>query len=115
MPHPKTRHLSCLPHPKTRHLSCHLSIEKVTKALVEQKTSREPPRSHDLLHLISLSGIEPTDEAIEFISELSNLSVATRYPVDFERTLEDFSRERAELIIEHTKETFEWIRKSIEQ
>jgi len=40
--------------------------------------------------------------------------VATRYPVDFERALSDFSKDRAEFVLATTKETFEWIKTQIE-
>jgi hypothetical protein len=48
-----------------------------------------------------------------FIVEISNLSVVTRYPSDFQRMLKDFSRKRTELIINKTKEVFQWIKKSL--
>jgi HEPN domain-containing protein len=92
---------------------CHLAVEKVTKAAVEESTGGEPPRSHDLQYLLELAGLRPDQETEGFIAELTNLSVATRYPVDFERALSDFSMERAEAVLSKTKETFEWIKKQM--
>lgn len=93
---------------------CHLAIEKLTKAVIAEATGREPPRSHDLLYLIGLSGLKPDASMQDFVAELSNLNVATRYPVDFERALSDFSGERAQAVLSRTKEAFEWIRKQVE-
>lgn len=92
---------------------CHLAIEKVIKARVAESTCEEPPRSHDLQYLFDLTGLKPDEGTRDFISELTNLSVATRYPVDFERALSDFSLERAEAVLVKTKETFEWTKKQI--
>jgi HEPN domain-containing protein len=92
---------------------CHLAIEKLTKAVIVEMTGKEPPRSHDLQYLLGLSGLEPDSSSQEFVAELSNLSVATRYPVDFERALSDFSKERAEGVFRRTKETFGWIKQQI--
>jgi len=93
---------------------CHLAIEKSAKAVVVEVAGKEPPRSHDLQYLIGLAGLETDKGTLQFIAELSNLSVTTRYPVDFERALSDFSQERAEVVLSRTKEVFEWIKKQIE-
>lgn len=92
---------------------CHLAVEKVAKAAIEEATGKEPPRSHDLQYLLILGGLKPDDEAQGFVAELTNLSVATRYPVDFERALMDFSKERAEAVLTKTREIFTWIKRQI--
>lgn len=92
---------------------CHLALEKAIKAGVEEATGEVPPRSHDLQYLLGLAGIQVDDNASSFIAELTNLSVATRYPVDFEQAVADFSSERAEEVLTRTKEVFGWIKKQI--
>ena len=93
---------------------CHLAIEKLAKAGIVEVTGKQPPRSHDLQHLLGLAGLSPDEVTQGFVAELSNLSVATRYPVDFKRAMSDFSQERAEAVLSRTREAFEWIRKQIE-
>ena len=66
---------------------CHLAIEKLTKAAIVEAAGKEPPKSHDLQYLLDLTGLRLESSSQQFISELSNLSVATRYPVDFKRAL----------------------------
>jgi len=83
----------------------------MVKAVIADSTGKEPPRSHDLQYLLGLTGLRLDSEQQEFIAELSNLSVATRYPVDFERALSDFSRERAEAVLKKTKEVFGWMKR----
>jgi HEPN domain-containing protein len=82
---------------------CHLSLEKALKAIVQEVSDRVPPKTHDLEYLLTLAGLKPDKEAEQFAAELSNLSVLTRYPIDFRRTKRDFSEERAKAILEGTK------------
>jgi len=92
---------------------CHLSLEKVMKAKVEEITDTTPPKTHDLEYLLGLGELSPDKDMEKFLVELSNLSVVTRYPSDFQRMLGDFSKGRAESILIKTKEVFQWIKKSI--
>lgn len=92
---------------------CHLSLEKVLKAKVEEITSKTPPKTHDLEYLMGLAGLSPDKETERFIVEISNLSVVTRYPSNFQRMLKDFSLERVKLIMTKSKEAFHWIKESI--
>ena len=92
---------------------CHLASEKVLKAKVEDVTGKTPPKTHDLEYLVGLAKLSLDEDMERFIAELSNLSVVTRYPTDFQRMLKDFSRERAESVLKKTKEVFQWIKKSI--
>ncbi len=92
---------------------CHLALEKALKGKVLEVTQKTPPRTHDLLYLVELAKLTPTKEIEEFIVEISNLSVVTRYPSDFQRIYKDFSRQRANYILQRSKEVFKWIKKSI--
>ena len=92
---------------------CHLALEKLLKARVLETTGKTPPKTHDLSYLVSLSHLSPAEEVKNILAEISNLSVVTRYPTDFQKMHKDFSRERAESILARTTEVFLWIRKHI--
>lgn len=92
---------------------CHLALEKVLKAKVEEITGAEPPKTHDLEYLMALAAISLDDDMEDFVLELSNLSVITRYPRDFQMMLRDFSRERAKATLSKATEAFQWIEKTI--
>lgn len=92
---------------------CHLALEKMLKAKIEEITKKNPPRTHDLQYLIALAGLSPEQEAAKFIAEISNLSIVTRYPADFQEMLKDFSKVRTEFILLKSKEIIEWIKKSL--
>jgi HEPN domain-containing protein len=91
---------------------CHLALEKILKAKVESVTNKTSPKTHDLEYLSSLAGISFDEESGKFLAELSNLSIVTRYPADFEQMLQDFSGRRAQAVLKKSSELLKWIRKS---
>jgi len=92
---------------------CHLALEKALKAKVAEITREEPPRTHDLEYLTGLAGLSLDREVEEFISGISNMSVVTRYPRDFQKMLKDFSEERVGFILAKSTEVFQWIERTI--
>lgn len=92
---------------------CHLALEKALKAKVAEITGEEPPKTHDLEYLTGLAGLSLDREAEEFISGISNMSVVTRYPTDFQKMLKDFSEERVGFILSKSTEVFQWIERTI--
>jgi HEPN domain-containing protein len=92
---------------------CHLALEKILKAKVEEVSEKTPPKTHDLEYLVGLAGLSPDEEMEKFIAEISNLSIVTRYPSDFQAMFKNFSRARVESILTQTKEAFQWIKKSL--
>ena len=91
---------------------CHLALEKLLKAKVQLLIGKTPPRTHDLEYLSVLAELSLEKDKEKFIAELGNLSVVTRYPDDFQRIKRNFSRTRTNGILQMTKETFTWIKKS---
>jgi HEPN domain-containing protein len=61
---------------------CHLAVEKALKALVCEGTGSSPPRTHDLLRLRRLAAPALEPDAGEFLAQLNDASVTTRYPHD---------------------------------
>jgi HEPN domain-containing protein len=92
---------------------CHLAIEKILKAKVGEMTTKVPPKTHNLRYLVKLSSLEPPEEIFIFLSELSDVSIPTRYPEDFSNLQSSYDKKAAKTYLKKTKETFEWIRKSL--
>ncbi len=46
---------------------CHLVIEKILKAIVVDKTNSHPSKTHNLLRLVEISGLEITDIDVKFL------------------------------------------------
>ena len=59
---------------------CHLTIEKLLKAIVVQKTNTFPPKSHNLTRLAELAVLEVTIDQIKLMEELNQFQLDTRYP-----------------------------------
>lgn len=77
---------------------CHLSIEKMLKALSSEVTGKTPPRTHNLIYLTKLSGINFSENHFEFVAKLNNASVVTRYPEDFKNSWKPILRTSLSLI-----------------
>src|SRR3989304_10523125 len=58
---------------------CQQAAEKLLKAVVTEH-EMEPPKTHDLVELADLAGIELTDEQRTFLTRLSDHAARSRYP-----------------------------------
>jgi len=59
----------------------HLVIEKLCKALwIKHNEENVPPRTHNLMHLLSATPVELTEEWNEFILSLNRFQMEGRYP-----------------------------------
>lgn len=94
---------------------CHLAIEKMLKAVIAQQTRKAPPKTHNLRLLLDKAQLRPPNDMLTFISELTEASVATRYPLDFEAASESYTKTVAENCLSRTEEVLEWTEKSLKQ
>jgi HEPN domain-containing protein len=59
----------------------HLVIEKLCKSLwIKHNSENIPPKTHNLIHLLSATPIELSDEISEFILNLNRFQLEGRYP-----------------------------------
>ena len=82
---------------------CQQAAEKLLKAVVTER-EMEPPKTHDLVELADLAGIELTDEHRTFLTRLSDHAVRSRYPGA------KYNEEEVRELFEETKRFFEWLR-----
>lgn len=59
---------------------CHLSIEKVIKAHIVSFSGEIPPKSHNLLFLLSKTGLSLSEDEKDFCAVLMNYQLEGRYP-----------------------------------
>jgi len=59
---------------------CHLSIEKISKALVVKKTRQLAPKSHNLSYLVDLASLNIDEEQASFMSVLMKYQLEGRCP-----------------------------------
>lgn len=59
----------------------HLVIEKLCKSLwIRHNVENVPPRTHNLIHLLSSTPVKLTDEQSEFLLTLNRFQLEGRYP-----------------------------------
>jgi HEPN domain-containing protein len=97
-----------------RHLyvvfTCHLALEKMLKAHVTETTQAVPAKTHDLIYLIKKSGLELSENHLEFVGRINNASIPTRYPDDVRRAIQDYSEDVAREYLSRTKEIAQWLK-----
>jgi len=58
----------------------HIVLEKILKAHVVKASGKEAPRIHNLVVLAKLSGIEFSQEDLEFLATINRFNMRARYP-----------------------------------
>jgi HEPN domain-containing protein len=92
---------------------CHLTIEKALKGIYAYKLEKNPPKTHNLNYLCELVELSIPVNFQDFIDNLNNLSVPTRYPDELQKLLKDFKRDLTRKTLKQTKELLEWLKKKI--
>jgi HEPN domain-containing protein len=88
---------------------CHLAVEKAIKGIIHDVSGNPPPKSHDLLYLLSLTPIKMPDQLLGYLSTINEVAVLSRYPADLIRMEETFTFEVSNTMIEQGKELSRWI------
>lgn len=88
---------------------CHLCIEKLLKALVVKVSNDFPPKSHNLLRLAEIAGIALDDNKVEFLEELNQFQLSTRYPdekfIIYTLATKEFTEDKLTMV----KELHKWL------
>ncbi len=58
----------------------HLVLEKILNACYVKCKNEFPPRTHDLVRLADMAGIEAAEETLEFLDMVNTFNISTRYP-----------------------------------
>ena len=82
---------------------CQQAAEKLLKAAVTEQDV-EPPKTHDLVELADLAGVELTQEQRTFLTRLSDHAARSRYPGA------EYNEVEVRELFQETKRFFEWLR-----
>lgn len=89
---------------------CHLSVEKALKGLYYQRLKDMPPKTHNLIYILSKIEIRPEAKMSKILTKLNEANIATCYP----ETLDIISKNYTELIVNElinsTEEALQWIK-----
>lgn len=89
---------------------CHVALEKMLKAHVTEVIQTVPPKTHDLIQLITLSGLQVPPAYNAFISMINTASLPTRYPSDLRQAMQDYPEPIARDYLRQTTEILEWLK-----
>ncbi|MFN6087817.1 MAG: HEPN domain-containing protein [Cyclobacteriaceae bacterium] len=88
----------------------HLSLEKVCKAhWIRANESNIPPKTHNLIFLLSNTAIELTNEQKEFLLELNRFQIEGRYPEQISKLFKISTHTFAEEKLAQAKKQQEWL------
>lgn len=93
---------------------CHLSVEKALKGLLVARSGKIPPRTHNLIYLANLIGVELSPEQMRFLAHLNTASVATRYPEELRTALREYSPAVARSYLQEARGFIQWLRQQAE-
>ena len=93
----------------------HLVIEKVCKALwIKHNNEKVPPRTHNLIYLLSLTPINLNNERSEFLLSLNRFQLEGRYP-DYLTKLHNICNEQfTTSMLETTNDLRLWLLKKLQ-
>jgi HEPN domain-containing protein len=92
---------------------CHLSIEKALKGLYAKKFKKYPPKTHDLSYLTKKINLKLPKLHQDFLEDLNDLSVPTRYPDELENLLKQYKKNRVKKALSQTKELLLWLKEKL--
>ena len=88
---------------------CHLSIEKFLKGYYLKIIKKEPPKLHSPIFFIESIGLNVPKNYKEFILEIEDTAVASRYPDSITKLSDKFDKQTALLINDKTKDFLQWL------
>lgn len=93
---------------------CQQAVEKMLKAIIVQRADELPPRIHRLVRLAELAGVAVEEKQMDFLRELSDYYIPTRYPQDVADLGRNVKQEKAQWVLSQSREFVQWL-KSISQ
>lgn len=92
---------------------CHLSIEKALKGLYAKKFTKDPPKTHDLSYHTKLIELELPESHQNFLDDLNELCVPTRYPDELKNLLKQYRQDKTENVLKQTKVLLLWLKEKL--
>lgn len=88
----------------------HLSLEKICKAhWINSSESNIPPKTHNLLFLLSQTALELTSDQKEFLLEMNRFQIEGRYPEQISNLYKSVNASFTKGKLEHVKEFQVWL------
>ncbi len=91
----------------------HLVLEKILKGLYLKRTGNFPPRTHDLVRLIDMIGINIDEDLVNFLDSVNTFNISTRYPDDKMKFYKICNKDFADYNLKKIKDVRTWLLEKI--
>jgi len=88
---------------------CQQAVEKMLKSIIVQRADEMPPRIHRLVRLAELAGVAVEEKEMDFLRELSEYYIPTRYPEDVADLALDVKQDKAQWVLTQSREFIQWL------
>lgn len=88
---------------------CQQTIEKLLKAIVQEKKNRVPTPTHNFKTLCREADIQLPEEKMQWLMALAPHYLGTRYPEDLFKLQKKYTQKFCERLYQETKEFFKWL------
>ncbi len=89
---------------------CHQAIEKAIKGIYHLRLEKVPPKTHNLMYLVTEIGLELPSGFNTILARLNESRIATRYPDDLDKAQEQYNKSVARSMLDENKSVLEWIK-----
>ncbi len=88
----------------------HLSTEKICKACwINDHSENIPPRTHNLIFIVSQTKMQLTQRQNEFLLELNRFQIEGRYPEQVDTLHKIVNSKMTRLIMDEAKQLQQWL------
>ena len=93
----------------------HLVIEKLCKAIwIKHNQENIPPRTHNLIYLLSFTPVKISDEKNEFLLSLNRFQLEGRYPDYFTKMHKICNEHFTKTMLETTNQIRLWLQEKLQ-
>lgn len=92
---------------------CQQAVEKVLKGLIQYKTDKLPPYTHNLTALAKSSTVQFLEEQLDFLALLTRYYLNTRYPDHKQKLADSIDEKKAGEILRASREVFQCLKKEL--
>ncbi len=89
---------------------CHQALEKILKAIVQEKTEEDPKRTHNFKILWEQAHLNLSDKQKLLLLDIMPHYIGTKYPEDIQSLHKTYSQEFVKKILDETEEMFSWFK-----
>lgn len=89
---------------------CHQALEKILKAIVQERTDEMPKRTHNFKVLWEQGSVPLSEEQKLKLLEIMPHYLGTRYPEDVRSLHQTYTVEFVNNLFKETEELFQWLK-----